>query len=203
MCYVSLEFPAFKLWQGSTMMTVQCFLSLKIPVKPNQYWGTTAVFNASIIMIKIMNRPISRLYYFHNTNQISSIAIFYLYYFRQKDPKSHQYVRVFFLRTVLEVPCLSKLKTSLSGDRGPAKKNQKKSFSICHWNFNSITGHDYAKVSLLKAYITAHETDIICLSVTYLDPSIQLDNDHLEIPGYNLVRSDHPSNNKRGGVCIR
>ena len=22
------------------------------------------------------------------------------------------------------------------------------------------------------------------------------------IPGYNLVRSDHPSNNKRGGVCI-
>lgn len=83
-------------------MKVQCFLSLKIPVKPNQYWGTTAVFNASIIMIKIMNRPISRLYYFHNTNQISSIAIFYLYYFHKKDPKSHSSVRVFFLRTVLD-----------------------------------------------------------------------------------------------------
>ena len=24
----------------------------------------------------------------------------------------------------------------------------------------------------------------------------------MEIPGYNLVRSDHPSNKKRGGVCI-
>ena len=31
---------------------------------------------------------------------------------------------------------------------------------------------------------------------------MQSDNDNLEIPGYNLVRSDHPSNNKRGGVCI-
>ena len=44
--------------------------------------------------------------------------------------------------------------------------------------------------------------DIICLSETYLDSSIQSDNDNLEIPGYNLVRSDYPSNNKRGGVCI-
>ena len=24
----------------------------------------------------------------------------------------------------------------------------------------------------------------------------------MEIPSYNLVRSDHPSNEKRGGVCI-
>ena len=44
--------------------------------------------------------------------------------------------------------------------------------------------------------------DIICLSETYLDSTIQSDNDNLEIPEYNLVGSDHPSNNKRGGVCI-
>ena len=25
---------------------------------------------------------------------------------------------------------------------------------------------------------------------------------YLEISGYNLIRPDHPSNNKRGGVCI-
>ena len=43
--------------------------------------------------------------------------------------------------------------------------------------------------------------DIICLSETYLDSTIQSDNDNSEIRGYNLVRSDHPSNNKRGGVC--
>ena len=44
--------------------------------------------------------------------------------------------------------------------------------------------------------------DTICLSETYLDYSIQSENDNLEIPGYNSVRSDHPSNNKHGGVCI-
>ena len=42
----------------------------------------------------------------------------------------------------------------------------KESFSICHWNLNSITAHN------------------------------------LDIPGYNLVHSDHPSYRKGGGVCI-
>ena len=42
--------------------------------------------------------------------------------------------------------------------------------------------------------------DIIHLSETYLDSSIQSDNDNLENPGYNLVRFDHSSNYKRGGV---
>ena len=44
--------------------------------------------------------------------------------------------------------------------------------------------------------------DITCLLETYLDSTIQSNNDNLEIPEYNLVRTDHPSNNKRGGFCI-
>ena len=95
--------------------------------------------------------------------------------------------------------------TPLSGDietnPGLAQKKSKQ-ISFFQINLNSITAHGYAKVSLLKAYITAHKMDIICLSETYLDSTIQSDNDNLEIPGYNLVRSDHPSNNKRGGVWI-
>ena len=43
---------------------------------------------------------------------------------------------------------------------------------------------------------------IICLSETYLDSSIPSDDDNLELPGYNLVRADNPTNTKRGGVCI-
>ena len=34
------------------------------------------------------------------------------------------------------------------------------------------------------------------------DSNILPDDSKLEIPDYNLVRSDHPSNKKRGGVCI-
>ena len=32
--------------------------------------------------------------------------------------------------------------------------------------------------------------------------SIPCNDDNLEIPGYNLIRADHPSEDKRGGVCI-
>ena len=55
---------------------------------------------------------------------------------------------------------------------------------------------------LLKAHIAIHKIDIICKSETYLDSSTPSDDSNLEISGYTLVCSDHPSNNKRGGVCI-
>ena len=62
--------------------------------------------------------------------------------------------------------------------------------------------HPYVKISLLKAYLSIHKFDIVCLSETYLDPSVPLHDVNLEIQGYELVRSDHPSQHKRGGVCI-
>ena len=76
------------------------------------------------------------------------------------------------------------------------------SFSICHLNLNSISAHNFTKISLLTAYVLVHNFDIICLSETYLNSEISTDDKNLEIPGYYLLRADHPSNNKRGGVCI-
>ena len=58
------------------------------------------------------------------------------------------------------------------------------------------------KVSLLKAYIAIYNYDVICLSETYLDSSIPSDDNNLEIPGYDLIRAEHPSNSKRGGGCV-
>ena len=58
------------------------------------------------------------------------------------------------------------------------------------------------KLSLLRAYLVFHKVDIICLSETYLNSSNSPDDCILEISGYNLVRSEHASNNKRGGVRI-
>ena len=65
-----------------------------------------------------------------------------------------------------------------------------------------MSAYNYTKLSSLKAFIAVHKFDIICLSETYLDSSVAPDDDNLEISGYSLVRSDHPSNNKRGGVCV-
>ena len=55
---------------------------------------------------------------------------------------------------------------------------------------------------LLQASIAVHNFDIICISKTYFDFSTPSDNNNLETSGYTLVRSDHPSKNKRGDVCI-
>ena len=43
---------------------------------------------------------------------------------------------------------------------------------------------------------------IICLSETFLDSSISNDDERINIKGYNLLQADHPSNKKRGGVCM-
>ena len=84
---------------------------------------------------------------------------------------------------------------------GP-NKNQEKSLSVCHWNLNSLWVDDFIKVTLLSAFLSAHKFDILCLSETFLDSSISDDDPRLSINGYNLLRCDHPSNSKQGGVCV-
>ena len=63
---------------------------------------------------------------------------------------------------------------------GP-KPSSNQSFSICHWNLNSISAHNYMKISRLRAYISTQKFEVICISETF---------------------ENHPSNTKRGGVCI-
>ena len=52
------------------------------------------------------------------------------------------------------------------------------------------------------AYIPVYKFDIICLSETYLDSKTLPDDNNLDISGYKLVRSEHPSNSKLGEVWI-
>ena len=74
--------------------------------------------------------------------------------------------------------------------------------TFCHWNLNGLTAHDNIKISLLQAYVTQYNCDIICLSETFLNFSIQNDDDRIKIEGYNLIRSDQASDSKKGRVCI-
>ena len=76
------------------------------------------------------------------------------------------------------------------------------SLTFCHWNLNGLTAHNSIKISLLQAYIIQHNYDIICLLETFLLSSIETNDDRISIDGYNLIRADHPSDSKRGGVCI-
>ena len=76
------------------------------------------------------------------------------------------------------------------------------SLTFFHWNLNSLAAHDSIKISLLQAYILKHNYDIICLSETFLNSSIEINADRISLDGYNLIRSDHRSDSKKDGVCI-
>ena len=82
---------------------------------------------------------------------------------------------------------------------GP-KKLKNDFISVCHWNLNSLSAHNFSKLTQLKAYISMYKHDLICLSETYLDSSTA--DGLLEIDGCNLVCADHPNNIKIGGVYI-
>ena len=58
--------------------------------------------------------------------------------------------------------------------------------SICHWNLNSISVHNFLKLSLFRANITVHNFDVICLLETCFHITILDDNK--QVPGYNLCR---------------
>ena len=68
---------------------------------------------------------------------------------------------------------------TVSGDieknMGP-KSSFCEKFSICHWNLNSISAHNFIKISLLNVYISTHNFDILCLSETYLHSSMDIIN---------------------------
>ena len=112
----------------------------------------------------------------------------------------HIYVLVTYVFHVWLYLILTRRSGDIEQNPGP-KSNSCQSF-FCHWNLNSISAHNFIKISLLKTYIVTHKLDVICLSETYLDSSISNDDKNLEMPGYDSYRADHPSNSKQGGVCI-
>ena len=101
--------------------------------------------------------------------------------------------------------CLHSALIELSVDAefnpGP-KPDSSQSFSNCHWNLNSMSAHNYSKISLLTAYISTHDFDTICLSETYLTSTTDIIDEYLKISGCIMYRVDHTSDVKKGGVCI-
>ena len=86
----------------------------------------------------------------------------------------------------------------LESNPGPRKRSALK---FCHWNLNGLAAREFIKLSLL-GYINVNDIDIIFLSETFLNSSIPIDDNRLSIPGYSIMRADHPSNTKRGSLCL-
>ena len=88
----------------------------------------------------------------------------------------------------------------IESNPGPKMSSNCQSLKYCHLNLSSILSEDCFKVSLLKAFNAFRNDDFTCSSKTFLLPSVNCTLDCLNIDGYNIVLSDHPSSSNRGAV---
>ena len=82
---------------------------------------------------------------------------------------------------------------------GPKKSSVIK---FCHWKLNGLAAHDFIKISLIEGFVTTDSFDIMCFLGTFLDSTVPQHEENLMINGYSLLKVDHPSSSKRGGVCL-
>ena len=87
-------------------------------------------------------------------------------------------------------------------EANPGPGGWRSSFSVCHWNLNSIWVEDFSKLSQISTFLNIHQFDIFCLTETFLDSSISSEDPRLAIERYKRFRCDHRSNLRSGGVCL-
>ena len=67
---------------------------------------------------------------------------------------------------------------------------------------STFPARDKIKIPLLQAYNSIFHYDLMVLSETYLNKTVK--NEDIIIDGFSteIFRSDHPSGDKQGGVCV-
>ena len=131
-----------------------------------------SLFLASVIMYfqTIINHFLLKSYYKFHSFRVRNVLVSFLY------------LVIWYDFAASSMPFLILLSGDIETNPGP--KLISGQHSICYWNLNSISAHNFTKTSLLTGYILVHNFDIICLSETYLNPEISADDKNLEIPGY-------------------
>ena len=71
---------------------------------------------------------------------------------------------------------------------------------FCCWNLNSIAAHDFLRISLIEAYNSVCNYDLIGIVETHIDSTV--DEDRLALDGYTFYKENHPQDVKRGGVGL-
>ena len=72
--------------------------------------------------------------------------------------------------------------------------------SFCSWNLNSPWAYDYLRVSLIEAYNTICNYDLIGIVETHLDNTVN--EAKFADDGYSFYKSNHPQNGKCGGLGL-
>ena len=151
------------------------FYDLKMPVNLTQYRGTVGTFNTRKSIFPRSRKTFSFLNYVNiksfQSYFLSSLILF-VFLFLGLKCNGHKISMKFFVWFLFLIGFslntsfwLQILLALLCGDfeknPGP-KRTPKASLSICHWNLNSISPHNYVKLSHLRVYLAFHKFDIIC-----------------------------------------
>jgi len=63
-----------------------------------------------------------------------------------------------------------------------------------------VQAHNFARIGLIQSYNAIHNFNLIAITETALTTDVP--NEKLEIPGYNILRNDLPTQDTHGGVMI-
>ena len=96
------------------------------------------------------------------------------------------------LKFVLFFALLLLCHVDIESNLGPKQSGNSQPLKFCHWNLNSILPENCFEASLLKSFNALHNCDFLCLSETFLSPSVSSTLDSPNIDGCNILCSDHP-----------
>ena len=97
---------------------------------------------------------------------------------------------------------IGKIKLLMAGDIHPHPGQVDVGLKFCHWNLNGIIARDRIKIPLIDAYNSIFHYGIIASSKTIINSSVPDEDIFIERFSEEIFRSDHPSSDKKGGVCI-
>ena len=162
-------------------VTDLCFL--KMPVNTVQYRVTVGIFNNRKLITNLRFELLSCSKLSNNLLNYDASFIsllFYIFLIAFLFSKGYVskistklYISIFLLLNILlgVLVWLCSCFMILSDDVevNPGHKNSvSECLSICHWNLNSISAHDYSKLFLLKAYIYLFTNLILFISQKHI-----------------------------------
>ena len=152
---------------------------------------------------------LSRYVYFVVRDQVVSTVSFIIHeihHSRKKISNLFRFLLVFWvsLSLINQFPDdnIGKIKLLIAGDIHPHPGQVDVGLKFCHWNLNGIIARDRIKIPLIEAYNSIFHYDIIALSETIINNSVQDEDIFFEGFSKEIFRSDHLSGDKKGGICI-
>ena len=187
-----------------------CFIAISIPVLPIVL--TTQFLAVHSVAMQSCFVPLfAQLHHFAKREVYTTVKLLKLILLDAIDliPLKHSVIKQYLFQYVffytacmtcytLHTKWLVFATILLSGDvrtnPGP------ETLGFCCWNLNSIAVYDFVRISLIEAYNSVCNYDLIGIVETHIDSTI--DKDRLARGGYTFHESNHPLDVKRGGVGL-